>query len=234
VKPYACVRRYWAEHFPAWPVVTADSETKIFSLSQARNNAARQADTDILVFCDADTCPPTESVRIAVADPVGVCWPHEFWRLIPAEYAELPFKEFPSAPILREHPDGLGGCMVATAEEYWALGGQPEEFEGWGHEDRCFHMVVQTLSTVRRIGGIAYSIEHNEQLRIADSPGWNRNRTKNQTKARPYEAATNKPWLMRELLRIRYETPPGPGEPDPVKRELFGIQQDWHTRWVTP
>src|SRR4051812_28589991 len=113
-KPYEKVRAYWAENFPDWPVITADSDTDIFSLSQARNKAVRQAETDIVVLCDADTIPPTDSVKIAVDDPVGITWPHKVWRLIPAEYAEKPFEDFPAAPTLVEHPEGLGGVMVCT------------------------------------------------------------------------------------------------------------------------
>jgi hypothetical protein len=128
LKPYEKVRQYWAENFPDWEVVTADSDTEIFSLSQARNNACRQATTGVVVFCDADTIPPTEGVITAVNDPVGITWPHKIWRLIPPEYAEKPFEEFPDARILVEHPNGLGGVMVCTTEEFWRLGGQPEEF----------------------------------------------------------------------------------------------------------
>lgn len=132
LKPYEKIRAFWDENFPGIPVITADSDSEIFSLSQARNNAIRQAETPVICLCDADTVPPVEGVKIAVADPVGITWPHKVWRLIPAEYAERPFSEFPSAPTLVEHPEGLGGCMVATTEEYWRLGGSPPEFYGWG------------------------------------------------------------------------------------------------------
>jgi hypothetical protein len=253
MKPYECVRRFWQDRFPSWPVITADGGGAIFNLGAARNNAARQAQSDILVFADADTIPPLESVRIAVADPVGVCWPHASWRLIPAEYADRPFDEFATAPILVDYPEGLGGCMITTANEFWRLGGQPEEFDqGWGHEDRSFHCIVQTLSSFRRIGGIAFSIEHNQKLRIADSLGWDRNSQRNREKARPYENATGRPWLMKELLVIRDEPPPEAGqdwrgrsgsrETDPVRRALYWTRAssvppsrpDWHARWTTP
>lgn len=244
------MRRYWADNFPDWPVIEADSDTKIFSLSQARNNACRQVETDIVVFCDADTIPPTESVKIAVADPVGVTWPHAIWRLIPAEYAEKPFNTFPNAPALVEYPNGLGGVMVCTTEEYWRIGGQPPEFEGWGHEDRAFHIVAMTLSSFRRIGGVAYSIEHNQRLRVADSPEWHRDSRRNEDLMKPYEAASDNPWLMRELLKLRDE-PREPGtdwrarsgatETDPIRRQLFGPRPpkpppekrpSWQERWT--
>lgn len=209
VAPYTKIREYWERFFPDWPVITADAGGEVFNLAASRNRAVEQALTEIVIVADADTVPPTESVRTAVADPVGVCWPHKTWRLIPADYAHRPFEDFPTAPTVMEYPDGLGAVMICTVGEYWRLGGQPEEFIGWGHEDRCFHAIVTTLSTHRRIGGIAYSIDHQ-----ADSPGWNRDGGKrNQRLARPYELANGRPWMMRELLRLRDEPPPEDNDP---------------------
>lgn len=231
IKPYEAVRRYWAENFPDWPVVTADAGGEIFNLGASRNRAVEKAETDVVMLCDADTIVlPAENVQIAVDDPVGICWPAKIWKLIPAEYADRPFEQFPGAPALIEYPEGLGGCAVATREEYWRLGGQPEEFcDGWGSEDKAFHAVATTLSTYRRIGGTAYSIEHNQNLRVADSPGWSRDSRQNVDKYKPYQNAAGKPWLMRELLKIRNEPLPDGsadwrtrlGVYDPVRRELF-------------
>jgi glycosyltransferase involved in cell wall biosynthesis len=248
--PFECVLRYWDEFFPGVRVVTADSDPDyIFNLGQARNNAVRQAETRVVMVADADTVIlPAENVKKAIADPVGVTWPHKHWALIPPDYADKPFEEFPSAPRLMEYPEGLGGCIVATTEEWWRLGGQPEEFvDGWGCEDKAFHIVAMTLSKHRRIGGTAYSIEHNVDLRQADSPGWNRDSRRNLPKFAPYENANGKPWLMRELLKIRDEPLPDGradwrtrlGVYDPVRRELYGTKKpvevpvnDWRSRWI--
>lgn len=136
LKPYECIRRYWQENFPNIPVVTADGGDEIFNLGAARNNAVRQADTDVVVLCDADTCPPVDSIKAAVESPAGICWPHKVWSLIPPEYADRPFADFPHAPTLISYADGLGGCIVTTADEYWRIGGMPEEFrDGWGCAD---------------------------------------------------------------------------------------------------
>ncbi|MBV8292080.1 MAG: glycosyltransferase family 2 protein, partial [Mycobacterium sp.] len=56
------MRRFWAETFPDWPVITEDSDTEIFSSSQARNNAVRKAATEIVVVADADTIPEADNV----------------------------------------------------------------------------------------------------------------------------------------------------------------------------
>ena len=130
--PFARVQAFWQQHFPHWPIVTADSDTEVFSLSQARNNGVRQADTPIVVISDADTIPPPANVTAAVADPTGVCWPFTRYRVLAAEYIDVPFDELNAMPHLYEWggagPNGVGGCLITTVKEYWRLGGQPPEF----------------------------------------------------------------------------------------------------------
>lgn len=201
MKPYERVREFWAQHFPTYPVITSDSNTEIFSLSEARNNAVRQAETDVVIVADADTLPPIAGVKAAVKNPVGVIWPHTTWRLIPAEWVDKPLKDFPQAPAVIEYADGLGGVMVTTRDEYWRLGGQREEFRGWGCEDCAFHLVVTTLSTFRREPGIAFSIDHNDAGGKADTPGWSRDGDRNLSLLAPYRAAAGRPWLMREIIK---------------------------------
>jgi hypothetical protein len=41
---------FWRQ--TGWPIVTADSDTHVFSASQARNNAVRQAKTGTVVICE--------------------------------------------------------------------------------------------------------------------------------------------------------------------------------------
>lgn len=237
IQLYECACRYWAEHFPDWPVVTADSDGEIFSLARARNAAVRLAKTEVVVISDADTVTlPPAALRAAVADPTGIQWPAE-WKLVPPEFADRPFDEFPAARTLTEYKDGgVGSVMVCTTAEYWRLGGFPPEFEGWGHEDRAFGAVAATLSAVRRIDATAYSIEHNIKLRRADSLGWDRDSRRNRELVRPYENACGNPELMRELLKIRDRRPTPTGsqdwrtraavyETDPLHREIFAPRQ---------
>jgi hypothetical protein len=206
MRPFERVMRFWQQHCPGWPIVTADSDTDIFSLSQARNNAVRQAKTDVVMVADADTVPPIDSVLAAVADPVGITWPHDRWVLIPAEWAQRPVEDFPDAPIITQYPDGLGSCLVATRDEWWRLGGQDDRFIGWGYEDSAFYFVASTLSTLRKLPGTTYSIDHNDEDGRADSPGWDRREydTPNATLIREYQIAAGRPWMMREVLKHRY------------------------------
>ena len=72
---YTRVREFWDRYFPRWPVITADSETEIFSLSQARNAGVKLAQTDVVIIADADTLIDPANILTAVADPAGVWWP---------------------------------------------------------------------------------------------------------------------------------------------------------------
>jgi hypothetical protein len=213
--PFRRVMDFWRQ--TGWPIITADSDTEIFSASQARNNAVRLAETDTVVISDADAIPPMDNVLTAVADPVGVAYPHTTWRLIPADWVDKPISEFPKAPVVLEHKDSFCGVIVTTTTEYWRLGGQPEEFVGWGYEDTAFHLVVLTLSTFRRMPGITFSVEHNHPDGSADTPGWSRDFSRNQALFERYRNSRNqelferyrdaegRKWLMRELIKIREE-----------------------------
>ncbi|MGE2688997.1 galactosyltransferase-related protein [Mycolicibacterium pulveris] len=214
---------FWRQ--TGWPIVTADSDTEIFSASQARNNAVRQAGAGTVVICDADTIPPMDNVLAAVADPVGVTYPHTAWRLIPADWVDKPISDFPNAPVVREHQHSFCGAVVTTTAEYWRLGGQPEEFVGWGYEDTAFHLRVLAISTFRRMPGIAYSLEHNPPDGSADTPGWSRDfsrnqelfqrhrRRGNQELLERYRNAEQRKWLMRELIKIHEDPQLEPHEP---------------------
>jgi hypothetical protein len=206
-------------------MVTADSDTEIFSASQARTNAVRLAAPGTVVICDADTIPPIENVRAAVADPVGVTCPHTTWRLIPAHWVDKPISEFPKAPVVREHRHSFCGTIVTTTAEYWRLGGQPEEFVGWGYEDTAFHMRVLTLSTFRRMPGVTYSMEHNRPDGSTETPGWSRDFSRNKglferfrsshddALFERYRDAEGRQWLTQELIKIHEEPLLGPDSP---------------------
>jgi|SRR6516162_748876 hypothetical protein len=207
---YRRVREFW--RLVNWPVVTADSDTEVFSLSQARNNGVRKAKTDVVVISDADTVPDIRNVIKAVGDPVGVCWPFTNYRILPADSVKTPFNELADVPYIMawdgDGPNGVGGCLVATCDEWWRLGGQPPEFVGWGWEDTAFTCIVETLSEVRRVRGNIYAWEHNTDAEKytgakADSPGWDRDITRNEELFRPYKAAYGRAWLMREIIKER-------------------------------
>lgn len=204
------VTEFWRQF--GWPIVTGDSDSEVFSLAQARNSAVSQAKTDVVVIVDADTLIDPLNVLRAVAEPSGVCWPFTKYRTIDQKYLGLPYEELVTVPYLNtwdgDGVAGVGGCLVTTRKEYWRLGGQPPEFVGWGWEDTAFTIVVRTLSTAKRAVGYLYSFEHNTDsdsylAAKADSPGWDRDITRNEHLITPYLRADQVPWKMRNLLKDR-------------------------------
>jgi Methyltransferase domain/N-terminal domain of galactosyltransferase len=212
------VKDFWAMF--GWPVIIADSNTKVFSLAQARNNAVRQAETEVVVISDADTLVDPLNVLRAVAEPSGICWPFTKYRIIDPKYLDVPLHELASVPFINTWDGngvaGVGGCIVATRKEFQRLGGQPPEFIGWGWEDTSFTAIAGTLSRVKRLEGHVYSFEHNQKPRHstgsihdtyvgakADSPGWTRNVKRNEELFQVYRIAQGRPWLMRAVLARR-------------------------------
>jgi hypothetical protein len=247
---YHRVLEFWWK--TGWPVITADSNTDIFSLAQARNNAVAKAKTSVVVICDADTIPVMANIRAAVADPAGICWPFLHYRVISTDYLDTPFPKLAGVPYINawdgDGINGVGGCLVCTVKEYWRLGGQPPEFIGWGFEDTAFTCIVETLSTVKRLPGNIYAFEHNTHAddylgAKADSPGWDRDLTRNKNLLAPYQNARGRAWLMRELLRRRdngamspyigHAAPGAPPRHDPNDPALIGRYRQGAT-WLPP
>jgi hypothetical protein len=186
------VLQFWQHH--GFPVVEADSDPKQpFSLAEARNNAVRKVTTPKVIVADADTVPDIGAVYAALANEDGVTWPFHQYRHIPNEYATNP--DLMTAPVDRIYRNSVGGCFVTTVDTYWALGGMDERFDRrWGYEDNAFHHVVTTLSTEHRIPGILFSFNHAADREMThDNP--------NRHRADLYKYATQKPELMRELIK---------------------------------
>ena len=216
------VQAFWDQYFPGWPVITADSDTDIFSLAQARNNAVTQASTDVVIIADADTLIDPGNILAAVADPTGVWWPFEHYRIYGPKHLGTPLENLAATPHLNTWDGdgiaGVGGAIVTTQQEYWRLGGQPPEFVGWGWEDVAFTLIARTLSQVRRHPGNVYAFEHNPLTSgylgaPADTPGWDRDITRNQPLLGYYRCGDGRPWLMRELIKQRTTTSPSPSPP---------------------
>jgi hypothetical protein len=214
IPAYQRVRAFWADYFPGWPVVTADSATEVFSLSQARNNAVRKATTSVVVIADADTLIDPANIHHAVNDPTGVWWPFEHYKILHPDHLATPFDQFADLPQINTWDGhgvaGVGGILVTTQTEFWRLGGQPPEFIGWGFEDTAFTIIARTLSQVRRLPGNLYAFEHNPigpdytyPGGTADTPGWDRDITRNQHLLNYYRPGDGRAWLMRELINQR-------------------------------
>lgn len=201
--PYKKVRAFW-EQF-GWPIIEADSDpTKHFNLAQARNNAVRQVDSDVVVVSDADVIPTAANVIHAILT-VGheIIWPYTQHRYISGDWDGDPFE----APVTQldgmppQPPEGYkewtGSIYVATRESYWRIGGFDERFTSWGGEDSCFRIAANTLTGARRIPGPCVSYNHECPGRNgAQQEGGNGTALHSQ-----YRAADLRPLAMLKLTR---------------------------------
>lgn len=154
---YKRVRRFWESH--GFDVIAGDSDPTLpFNVSQARNNAVRQAVTDVVILADADTLPDIDAVHAAVEMPEAIVWPFIDYLRISSAWIDA--DDLSAVPVLHRHPKSVGGVIVCDRAEYWRLGGFDEAFQGWGYEDNAFALVARMFSTVGRVPAVVYSFEH--------------------------------------------------------------------------
>lgn len=191
MKPFDRVQAFWQHH--GFPIITADSDpTQPFHICEARNNAARQANTAHLIIADADTIPDIGAVHQALTLD-GITWPFTEYRHIPATYTDQ--ADLMSAPADQTYRNSVGGLLVTPSETYWELGGMDERFHRrWGYEDNAFALAAKTLSKARRIDGIVFSFNHSADRDLStDNP--------NRHRYELYKFAAGRPEIMRELIR---------------------------------
>lgn len=196
-------RKWWLDH--GFTVIDADSDAdKPFLCNQARNNAVRQADTDIVVLADADTVPgDVNQIRAAVqliaAGQADVVWPFTVYRHMPV--SAVTAQDLASVPPINEfHHGSPGGVVVFDKAKFWSIGGYDERFVpgAWAWDDTAFMYAAQTLLRVARLDGVVYSFDH--EVDNAGQPGRDINASPNKKRFRLYERALNKPELMRKLV----------------------------------
>jgi N-terminal domain of galactosyltransferase len=191
---YARVTSFWKHH--GFPIVEADSTPALaFSISESRNRAVRQAETEIVIVADADTIPDIGAIAHALERSDGVTWPFTEYRHVAAGYVDQ--ADLMTAPPDKTYRNSVGGIFICRRDTYWRLGGMDERFERrWGYEDNAFHAVASTLATVRREPGIVFSFNHavdGGRDLTTDNP--------NRWRHELYKYATGKPQLMAELIK---------------------------------
>jgi glycosyltransferase involved in cell wall biosynthesis len=196
--------KYWTGH--GYPVIEADSDTDLpFLCGQARNNAARQADTDLVIIADADTVPERiEQIHAALAivsdGGADLVYPYTEFLHIPGEAATD--DDYTTARVQQRYHDSPGGIFVMRRETLWGFGGFDELFTpgAMSFDDTSFRHVVETLGTVQRIPGTVYSFNHATNAGGQPDRDYTDN---NPNKARfaLYEFARGRPRIMRELIK---------------------------------
>jgi len=151
---WAWLRRRYAELYPAWEIVEGTCPGEAWRKGVAVNDAARRASGDVFVVADCDCALPRAALTEAVAKLRPGCWviPHRLvHRLAEAPTARIlggaPGTEGFGGPTVREPYEGFagGGVFVVSRAAFFAAGGFPTGFVGWGAEDETMATILNTL-----------------------------------------------------------------------------------------
>ena len=200
----------WQAICPEAEVITAgdDSNGPLLNRSRMRNNCAKLARTDTLLFVDADAAIYSgrefEAVRELLAQPgTGMVQYQSVTWLTMRETATLQ-RHSPAAPLrlpeAAPSPDYvlLGLFFAITRAAFEKAGRFDERMTGWGEEDPAFRHAVQTLAGP--IIRVPYTMYHLWHPRTAEhctsSPAF----LANKALCDRYRAADGKPAEMRRVI----------------------------------
>lgn len=163
------LRTYWSWELPDAEIVIGRSKSRVFSKTEAVNDAARRARGRVLVILDSDVYLRGEVILKAARDIEEAARKgHNLWfvpyrRLyrLTESASELVLssnpvrpKRFPSPPDKADVESMIGsghahhyGAMIQILPRaaFFAVGGMDVRFCGWGSEDVSFVYAVDTL-----------------------------------------------------------------------------------------
>jgi glycosyltransferase involved in cell wall biosynthesis len=171
-----------------------------------RNNAAKQATTDIFVFLDADTffyAPEEVYVALRALPHYGMVQ-YQYVTLLSREESldildqpsDLPLA-IPTTRKVAQYPP-VGGLFAITRENFYKVNGFDELFCSWGSEDDAFGIVIQAL--IGPIFRIPYMLYHLYHPRLAGGAMGTNQTQANLDRWHKYDKASSYPDALRKLI----------------------------------
>lgn len=181
-----------------------------FNHPEAINRAAERAQHDVLVIVDADSVP-TGDWRQAIED-VGegkASWAllyyyvklnEEWTRSVisdPDDAVVVPVEE--ASTEWTGYQVSWAGFQVVRQEDFWRVGGWDERFKGWGSDDVCFGLAMDTMvgSHTRYPGSVVHLWHPQTPETSFLHAAWDDQFTLTER----YMAAAGNPELMAEVMR---------------------------------
>lgn len=170
-----------------------------FNRAAARNAAAAQTDSEILIFADADTVGDHQAIRQAVdhaAKTGELTYPHtRTIKLTRQGTVRLKAGEPFKGQLIHGSPAGI---LVVRRDLYEQVRWDERFDGGWGYEDVAFAMAALTLGKVHRIEAAIVHLWHPNAPEKQDAI---RYRTVNRALRDRYAEAEGDPDAMRALLK---------------------------------
>lgn len=191
---------------PSAQICLGDSGHEIFNRGASLNQAAQQADGDVLVLADADTFFHRDQILDAAAwSQECETWvlPYDIYMNLDDTTTErlltgLPDDDVDPAQVGAEFRlrDSVSGLIVITRAGFVEVGGFDENFRGWGYEDRAFECAANTLlNRVLRMEGYCYHLAHPPTMRF-EQPQIDHNRARSDE----YRRLVGKPDQIRQMM----------------------------------
>lgn len=150
-----------------WPLIVPAFEGNGPFNRSATIDLGASGDWDVMVVADADTIVPQSGVSAAIAraaETGGLVMPYEnYSALTPSATRRFVGGEaLAGTPRYTMRGFSTGGCMVIGRPAWEATGGFDKRFEGWGFEDRAFHIAANILGPVEaeRVPGEVLHLWH--------------------------------------------------------------------------
>jgi GT2 family glycosyltransferase len=126
-------------------------------------------------------------------------YPYIMFHHIDRAWALKPGDDYKTAPVQQRYTNSPGGIFVMRRHILWRFGGFDEAMSALGYDDTAFCYAAQTLGTVKRVPGIAWSFNH--ATNADGKPDRDFSETNlNLPRFRLYEQAAGNPTAMRALI----------------------------------
>lgn len=148
----------WQRQFPNWQFCEGHSDPTNYNRSEARNDAYRQADGELLVITDADCVTSKanvhEAMEMVLSSKAAWVIAHHIYYSLTKQFTDVILELPPETNNLGEfYPNSDwkmvdksdAGVLVMMREAYDAVQGYDERFNGWGYEDNAFATKLRKL-----------------------------------------------------------------------------------------
>jgi hypothetical protein len=146
-------RAFYRKHMQNAEICIGRSDSALFSRSQAINDAARQATTDLFLIADTDILYDPRIIREAMHRLNMHAWviPYSQVHDISEPCTRRLLGTEPTWPLAMPVVSSVrtyspkGGLTLIPRQHFEAVGGLDERFIGWGGEDDAFASSLDTL-----------------------------------------------------------------------------------------
>ncbi|WP_282171260.1 galactosyltransferase-related protein [Cytobacillus firmus] len=204
------IKLYLMNMMPNAEICLGSCDTKLFSRSEAINEAAKKATRDIYVISDADFFYDPKIITRGIDLLKEHAWiiPYNRIHYIQPGSTKKIIESNPIWPLSvkveshLENREKVGGLNIIPRKYFEEVGGFDERFIGWGLEDRAFANTVNTIcGNFARMDAEVFHLWHSTQ-NVENNPNYHDSRLLFQR----YLQATGDKEKMRKVIQEKRQS----------------------------